>query len=81
MGAICRLSPEKNVKLLIEAISSLIKDKVDVQLFIAGEGPLKQDLISLCHKEGIIDNVVFMGWVSDIESFFHKIDVHNFMIF
>ncbi len=54
-----RLSKEKNVNLLIGAISELPETK----LYIAGEGPLKQELQQQAIGLGLKERVVFLGKV------------------
>ncbi len=41
-----RLSEEKGVRLLLSAASSLLRERTDVQLVVAGDGPLRKTLAS-----------------------------------
>ena len=56
-----RLSKEKNVSALIEAISGL----PFVKLYIAGDGPLKEELQQQAVKLGLKERVVFLGKVAN----------------
>ena len=47
--AVGRLYPQKNHKLLIEAFSKIHKKHQDYNLYIFGDGPLKQPLTELIH--------------------------------
>ncbi len=56
----------------------LIKSIVDLKfvfLSIAGDGPLKKDLINLSQKIGVSDRVKFLGWREDISDLFNKSDI------
>ena len=53
-----RLSKEKGVATLIEAVKGL-----DITLKIIGDGPLKEELVSSVKSQGI-KNVVFMGYMT-----------------
>jgi len=61
-----RLSWEKGVDLLIKALSSEAKAK-KYCLYIAGEGPQKEDLFKICVQNNLQDNVVFLGSLSIYE--------------
>lgn len=54
-----RLSPEKNISLIIEAIH---KSSVAIFLTIIGEGSEKNKIIELCKTYGCLDKVKFIGW-------------------
>lgn len=56
-----RLSWEKGVDLLIEALKLCLKEKTNVMLYIAGTGSQKKYLEHLCLKLGISKNFVFLG--------------------
>lgn len=60
------LEPRKNMRLLVEAFSELIKEKkIDTSLVLAGrKGWLMDDLLSNLDKE-IVDKIHFTGFVED----------------
>lgn len=60
------LEPRKNMRLLVEAFSELIKEKkIDTNLVLAGrKGWLMDDLFSNLDKE-IVDRIHFTGFVDD----------------
>ncbi|MEP5760206.1 MAG: glycosyltransferase [Litoreibacter sp.] len=60
-----RLSSEKNQARLIEAFSQARKDGLDVVLFIAGDGPLRELLMRLIQKLGVSDHVFLLGQVDN----------------
>lgn len=51
-----RLVPEKGIRQLIEAMRILEQDRYSATLFVAGDGTLKNELISIAPK-----NVIFLG--------------------
>lgn len=60
------LEPRKNMRLLVDAFSELIKEKkIDTNLVLAGrKGWLMDDLLSNLDKE-IVDRIHFTGFVDD----------------
>lgn len=58
-----RLSPEKNIDLLIKSFQYLTKNHQDISLLIIGDGPAKKALIKLTKKLGIEKQVVFTGFI------------------
>lgn len=69
-GYLGRLSPEKGVATLLEAIRVLHKEN---QFVIAGDGPLGQDVRKFAKE---YDNVTVLGWIDNLatKDFFKKID-------
>ncbi|MDA9231081.1 glycosyltransferase [Rickettsiales bacterium] len=75
-GMMSRLSSEKNIDLAITAFTNFYQNiNSSSQLIIAGEGEEKERLLKLCHKFNIENQVQFIGWTSNKEDFFNKIDV------
>ena len=52
---------------LIYALKEVVKTEPDIYLILGGEGPLKNDLISLTKKLGIENNVKFAGFIPEVE--------------
>lgn len=59
-----RLSEEKGVQYLIEAISHLVASGKKVQLTIAGSGPKEAFLKDQVHQHKLEDSITFVGWVA-----------------
>lgn len=59
-----RLAVEKNVDVLIEALS-LLPEGIDARLELAGAGEQRPALEKLCRALGVADRVQFLGHVSD----------------
>lgn len=58
-----RLSEEKGVKYLLEALKELKSQKVLFNALIIGDGILRRDLEGYVRKNGLVDEVTFVGWV------------------
>ena len=58
------LSTRKNVEVLVRAISaSQVEPKLS--LVICGDGPERESLVSIVAGLGLIDEIVFAGWIQD----------------
>jgi glycosyltransferase involved in cell wall biosynthesis len=55
-----RLTPEKGVDILIDAISRL---ELPLRLLVVGDGPHKKKLEQFSEKVGVSDRVIFYGWL------------------
>jgi glycosyltransferase involved in cell wall biosynthesis len=56
-----RLTSQKGLEYLMEAMPLVTREIPNVKLVIAGEGPLKNFLTELCRKLKISSNVIFLG--------------------
>jgi glycosyltransferase involved in cell wall biosynthesis len=59
--SVARLTPKKNMDVLIRSLPIVKEKYTDVQLIIVGDGPEKEGLMKLVDKLGITDSVVFTG--------------------
>lgn len=64
----CRLNPQKNLKILIDAFEMLIYDFPDYCLHIYGEGELREELINYILEKGLQKSIVIKEFSSDIFS-------------
>jgi glycosyltransferase involved in cell wall biosynthesis len=62
-----RLSEEKGVRDLLDAVVRLRDRGVDVQVRIAGTGPQEKELRGQVSKAGLDDVVEFLGWVAQVD--------------
>ncbi len=69
--AVGRLEKVKNHKLLIEC-ASVLKDKYNFEIWIAGEGPLKEELEVQILKNKLQMNVKLLGIRSDIPELLNR---------
>lgn len=72
-----RLSWEKGIDILLEAVGHYIKNNSKIMVYIAGEGPQKKYLKELCLKLNIDKNVIFMSNIckEKIMFFLKSVDV------
>lgn len=75
IGVIARLVPEKGIAVFLQALSELQKTGVDFRAHIAGDGVLKSELQTLADSLDISQNITWLGWVEDKESFFRALDI------
>lgn len=62
-----RLIPEKEPLLFVSVASAICKKYLDVNIGIAGEGYLKEEMESMFKNEGVLDRVKFYGSLSQRE--------------
>jgi glycosyltransferase involved in cell wall biosynthesis len=75
MGVISRLSEEKGLKYLIEAMPEIIKKYPNCECLIAGRGHLEPALRLMVNDLNLGDNVKFLGFVDNISEFLDGLDV------
>ena len=64
---VARLSPEKGLTFLVQALK-LLRDKGhEIELRLAGDGPAKEHLKGLAAETGLADKVHFLGFLSEDE--------------
>lgn len=78
LGTSSRHAPEKRLDRLIKAIPNLIRAGLNVQLKLAGAGPLTPDLVRLVEKLHLERYVFFLGTLSrdDLLGFYESIDIY-----
>jgi glycosyltransferase involved in cell wall biosynthesis len=69
--ALGRLHPNKGFDFLFEALAATAK----VDLWIAGDGPLRPGLERLATRLGIADRVRFLGWREDVPALMASADL------
>lgn len=75
VGAVCRLEDVKDVNTLIEAADIILKHRNDIKFLIAGTGSLELELKEKVKKLGLQDNILFTGFIKDIDRYDNIIDV------
>ena len=76
IGVGVRLSEQKGIKYLIEAVSLTAKPFPSIKLLIIGDGECRTGLEKLASDCGIPDKVIFTGFRSDIPELLQIIDVY-----
>jgi 1,4-alpha-glucan branching enzyme len=59
------LVPRKGLNFLVEAAKYVIKENGEVKFIVAGEGPLKNNLIWYAKTQRVLGNFIFLGNVSE----------------
>ena len=75
LGTLGRLTEQKGQRLLLQAASSLTKQHPNLVLFLAGVGPLHDDLEAEAGQLGIADRVHFLGLRRDRENLYAAMDI------
>lgn len=71
IGCAARLVKEKSLDILIKSVA----DIPGVELYIAGDGPEKQNLNKLVQELDLSTKVKFIGYVDDMVGFYHQLDL------
>jgi glycosyltransferase involved in cell wall biosynthesis len=75
IGTVGRLVELKNQRLLLEAAALLRPSWPGLVVVLAGDGPLRDDLVSLARQLGMQDGVVFTGPRQDVPRLLNAFDV------
>ena len=75
VGTIARLREEKGVKYLIESAAKILKVFPRTVFFIAGDGPLRENLENLSKNLGIYDKIIFAGFCDNVPAVLSIIDI------
>jgi len=76
VGSVGRLYPEKGYKYFIDAAKYTLNIMPNVHFFVAGDGPLRYELIDYTKSLGIEKKVSFIGFRDNIASFYPFMDVY-----
>ena len=77
IGIAARLNPVKDIGTLIRAFAIAYAQRPELRLLIAGDGEQKNELKTLAKTLGVDKQVCFAGWLSDVDSFYHAIDINT----
>lgn len=75
LGVACRLSAQKGLDVLIQALPEILRLAPQVRLKIAGEGSEHSALERLASDLNAAHAIEFLGHIDDIEHFFRSIDI------
>ncbi len=75
LGCVGVLLPDKGQEWLIRALAEVKKEFAGTKLLLAGDGPCREELKSLARDLGLKDDVIFAGFVKDVESVYASLDV------
>ena len=75
LGMVARLVPVKNCLGVIQAVARLRHEGLHVSLALAGDGPLRDELVRAAHDLRIDDCVYFLGNIIDVDRLYQAIDI------
>lgn len=75
LGNAGRLTKQKGHHFLIKIAKKLKERNLEFTLFIAGTGELQSELEALIEQYNLQNEVILMGFVSDMDSFMNSIDI------
>ena len=76
IGAIGRLSPEKGFDLLVEAVDRLVEGGLELELWIAGEGPERHALEAQIARLKNPERIRLLGYRTDTIQLLEKLDIY-----
>ncbi|MEQ4924803.1 glycosyltransferase [Proteus hauseri] len=76
LGVAARLVGLKGIGIAIITLKELQNKNIKAKLIIAGDGEQKENLERLSKNLGIQDSIEFLGYQSDMTSFYSKIDIY-----
>ncbi len=72
-----RLSPEKGIDRLLQAWPEVM-ERIDAQLVLVGEGPLRGEIERTIDLHGLTDSVILAGYSHDPTPYYHAADLFAF---
>lgn len=72
---IARFYPEKTHDALLRSFREVLRHHSGVRLWIAGVGPLEDQIRALCHQLGLDEHVDFLGFVTDLPNLLALADI------
>lgn len=75
LGAVARLDPIKNLKMMIRAFSIVKKTYPDTFLMVIGDGPEREDLKSLGHTLRLSPHIIYTGFKDDVYPYLEIMDI------
>lgn len=62
LACVARLSPEKGLFVLVDALARLAAEGQEFELALVGDGPLRADLEAFAEQRGVAQRIRFVGW-------------------
>jgi len=76
VGILARLNPVKDIETVVRAFARAYEKDKRLRLSIAGSGEDKEKLERLSEELGVQDVTVFEGWITDVRSYFDRVDIN-----
>jgi len=78
LGCVGYLLPEKGQETLLRALPQIRAQFPNCRIILAGDGPCRVKLQTLARELGIVDAVIFAGFVEDVEAVYRALDLFVF---
>lgn len=75
LGFVGRLSAEKGLDILVQAVDRLLQRGFDLELFIGGDGEEKQRLTALIARLGRAERIHLLGYLPNVKEFYEGLDI------
>jgi glycosyltransferase involved in cell wall biosynthesis len=75
IGTVATLNERKGHRFLFEAVGILKRRHPGIRLLVAGTGPLESQLKALADQKGLRDEILFLGFRSDIPQLLNTLDI------
>lgn len=75
IGHVGNFNEQKNQAYLIQVLKEIIKENINVKLYLMGDGVTKPDVMSMVSEEQVDDFVVFTGSISNVPDMLQAMDV------
>lgn len=75
IGSVGRLAPEKNQVAIVRAAAQLRRSGAEVRVLLAGDGPMREEIVSEAGRLGIEERVMLAGEVTDVRPLLAAMDV------
>jgi glycosyltransferase involved in cell wall biosynthesis len=75
VGVVARLQPEKGVANFLKAAARVAPRFPEAHFVVAGDGPLREELVALAGNLGLWDRIHFLGFRSDASALMGSLDV------
>ena len=75
IGCVARLVWQKEISTLIKSFRFILDELPNSKLLLVGDGPLKNDLKTLCAELSLSESVIFSGKVTDVNRYLSAMDL------
>lgn len=75
LGTVARLRKEKGLKYLIQSVPEILNSFSNIVFFIAGDGPIREELETLAKDLKVENKIIFAGFCNNIPAVLSLIDI------
>jgi glycosyltransferase involved in cell wall biosynthesis len=76
--AVGRLTAQKGHRYLVAALARIVNGHPKAQVLVAGDGPLREELLSIAAAQGVQDHLVLAGVRTDVPALMRSADLFVF---